>query len=174
MAKVRVLLDMAQSSSQLLGKVGGNEKLRYEQLRDISNLLSGLSLGMEAARANIQIGDEDGASASGVVTISSSGAQSVSVNGVALVGGTDYVIANLSASDVAANLASAIRNSPKSRVQAVLADASGATVVVVAKEAGDVGNMITISATGAAAASGANLVGGVDPSQRIYSFNRKA
>lgn len=173
MAKVRILIDMPISSDQLLDSYS-EAGFKYEQLQQVQFILAELASGMAEGRMNLQIGDENGDSAAGTVTISGSGAQSVTINGQALAGGTAYAIANLSASEVAANLAEAIRNSSGSRVQAVLAEASGAVVTLTAKEAGLVGNAITTTATGAAAASGATLSGGTEPSQRIYLFNRKA
>lgn len=173
MAKVRLLVDLPDSSSQLIQGLR-KKGLRYEQVQSLQFLLAELSSGMTSARVNVQIGNENGESASGTLTISSSGAQSVSINGEALTGGTDYVIANLSASAIALNLAAAIRSSQKSKVQAVLAEASGAVVTVLAKEAGAVGNLIALAATGAAAAGASTLAGGSDPTQNIYLFNRKA
>jgi hypothetical protein len=55
-----------------------------------------------------------------------------------------------------------------------MAEASGADVNLVAKEAGEVGDLITTTATGAAAADTATLEDGEEPEQQIYLFNRKA
>lgn len=173
MAKIRLMIDMPQSSHELLSRYDNNA-LKYEQVQDMGVLLNALSLGMEEGRINIQIGEEDGVSSSGEFTVSGSGAQSVTINGEVLTGGSDYDIANLSASEIALNLAEAIRNSQSSRIQAVLAEADGAVVSLLAKETGEVGDLISIAASGAVSASAANLAGGSDPAQRILLFNRKA
>jgi hypothetical protein len=173
MAKVRVFVDLPQSSAQLQQSLA-NDGLRYEQLQSMQFLLAELSAGIAEGRVNVQVGDAGGASSVGKFTFSSSGASSISINGEALVGGTDYVIENLSASEVALNAAEAIRNSQSSKIQAVMAEASGADVNLVAKEAGEVGDLITTTATGAAAADTATLEDGEEPEQQIYLFNRKA
>lgn len=173
MAKVRLLLDMPQSSAQLLAKLGA-QGFRYEQLQELSSLLAGLALGTDAARANVQIGSEDGASSTGTLTVSGSGASSASINGQALTGGTHYAISGLTAAQIATNLAEAIRNSQSSKVQAVLAEASGAVVTVTAKEAGLVGDLIALAGTGTVAASASTLASGAEPTQRSYAFNMKS
>ena len=174
-SKIKMVAEIAKSSAQLKDsweKAG----FRYEQAQEIDNFLRGLIAGTQSAILSVEIGDApgDGTAASGVITISGSGAQSVTINGGALTGGTDYDIANLSASEIAENLASAIAESSSSRVQSVMAEVSGATVILKSKSGGEVGNLVTLAATGDAAASVSNLEGGSDDGQDVYKFNGKS
>jgi hypothetical protein len=172
-SKISLFLKVALPSAEIKSRVENSEGLKYEQLQDLSNFLKGLKGGQESAFGVIEIGEgsDGGLSASGLVTIAGSGAQSVTINGGALTGGTDYDIANLSATEIAANIVAAISNSQSSRVQSVYAESSGAVVSLFSKPAGEVGNLVTTTATGDASASGATLASGAEGSQRVLKFN---
>lgn len=168
-----MFLKVALPSAEIKSRVENTAGLRSEQLQDLSNFLQGLKAGTEAGLMVLEIGEGSGGafSASGQVTIAGSGAQSVTINGGALTGGTHYAIANLSASQIAANIVEAISNSQSSRVQSVYAESSGAVVSLFNKTAGEVGNLVTLAATGAASASGANLASGAEGTERVLKFN---
>jgi hypothetical protein len=172
-SKIALFLKVALPSAEIKSRVENASGLKYEQMQDLSNFLQGLKAGSESAVAILEIGDGSGGalSASGQVTIAGSGAQSVTINGGALTGGTDYVIANLSVSEIAANIVEAITNSQLSRVQSVYASSSAGVVSLFAKSAGTVGNLVTTTATGAAAAGAATLASGAEGTQRVLKFN---
>src|SRR6266853_3094726 len=133
MSRIRIWLDTDLTQPGLEGKIVlSDSDSRWESVRDVINYCKGLSNGDEGARANIMLGEGDGAGASGTFTIASSGAQSVTINGATLTGGTDYTIANLSATQIAANIAEAIEDSTDSRIQAVRASSSAGVVTVTA------------------------------------------
>lgn len=172
-SKLNLFVKVNKSSAQIKNQVEDTSGLKYEQLQEVTNFLQGLKAGTDAGIVILEVGKGAGAaeSASGQITIAGSGAQSVTINGQALTGGTDYVIANLSATQIAANIVEAITNSQNSRVQSVYGSSSGAVVTLEAKAAGTVGNLITTTATGQASASASTLVGGAEGSQRVLKFN---
>lgn len=172
-SKINMFMKVALSSAEIKSRAENTSGLKYEQFQDLSNFMQGLKGGQESAIVILEIGEGSGGalSASGQVTIAGSGAQSVTINGGALTGGTDYVIADKSATEIAANIVEAITNSQSSRVQSVYAEASGAVVNVFNKVAGEVGNLVTLAATGDASASGANLASGAEGTQRVLKFN---
>lgn len=172
-SKLNLYLQISKSDAQVEAALQAVKSSKYDQLQLVSNLLQGLKGGQEAALAVLEVGNGSGSSASAAssVTISGNGAQSVTINGKALVGGTDYVRAGLTPTQIAVNLAKAINESQSSLVQAVMAEAVAAVVQLKAKAAGEVGNLVTLTATGAAAATDATLVGGVDGPQNILKFN---
>jgi len=172
-SKISLFIKVPLSSAEIKNRVQDIKSSRYEQLQLVKNFLRSLEGSQEAGIINLEIGDGSGdaVSATGLVTIAGSGAQSVSINGTSLTGGTDYVIANLSASDIAANILQAITDSQSSRVQSVYASQSGATITLNAKAAGTVGNLITTTATGNASVGGATLGSGVEGTQNVLKFN---
>lgn len=172
-SKLNMFLKVNLPSAEIKNRVEDPSGQKYEQLQNVINYLKGLESGTEAGIMVLEVGAGMGGatSASGEVTVSGSGAQSVTINGQALTGGSDYAIANLSASEIASNIVRAITDSQNSRIQSVYARAEGSVVVVEAKSAGTVGNLISLAASGAAAASVAALEGGAEGSQRIIKFN---
>lgn len=172
-SKINMFIKVPLSSLEIKSRVQDIKSSRYEQLQLVKNFLRALEGSQESGIMNLEIGDGSGdaLSASGTVTISGSGAQSVSINGAALTGGTDYVIADKTATEIAANIVEAITNSQSSRVQSVYANNSAGVVSLFAKSAGEVGNLITTTATGDAAASAATLEEGAEGVQNILKFN---
>ncbi len=141
---------------------------KYESMEKLKVFCQSLAGGAERGIFEVA---EDSDAATGDFTIASSGAQSVTIAGSTLTGGTDYDIANLSASQIAANLADAINDSSDGNVQLVDAEASGAAVTVTCKVNGLLGNQLAISATGAASASGTELSDGTSGSMHVLDFN---
>lgn len=141
-------------------------------MQSVMNLLRGLVGGQEAAVVNVMLGVGDGTAASGTLTISANTAQSVTINGKLLTGGTDYVIATLTASQIGDNIVAAVNSSTNSRLQAVIASNNAGVVTISARDPGAIGNVYTLAATGAAASSGANLSGGVDATQHSFNMNK--
>jgi hypothetical protein len=172
-SKISLFIKVPLSSAEIKNRVQDIKSSRYEQVQLVKNFLKGLEGSQEAGIVNLEIGDGSGdaVSATGLVSIAGSGAQSVTINGASLTGGTDYVIANLSASDIAANLLQAITDSQSSRVQSVYGELSGSTVVLKAKSAGTVGNLVTTTATGDASVGGSTLDSGVEGTQNVLKFN---
>jgi hypothetical protein len=119
---------------------------------------------------NVVIGVGDGVAASATVTVASNSAQSVTINGKALVGGTDYVIATLTATQIGDNIVAAIAASVDSRLMAVKAVNVAGVVTISAQQPGSIGNVYTLAATGAASASGAVLSGGTDATQFKFTY----
>lgn len=167
--KIKVVVEMPKSSLHIKSQYEKPGEAK-EQLKSLETLIKALNSGAESGLVCVEVGDAGagGEAASGEITISGSGAQSVTINGATLTGGTEYEIANLSNSKIAEKLAKAIADSQSSRVRAVIAEASSNKVILKAASGGQVGNLITLAATGDASASGANLSGGVDGVQHIY------
>jgi hypothetical protein len=141
---------------------------RYDAAGKLESLMQSLQGGFDKAIVEVAEGSE---AAEGTFTLSGSGASAVSVEGDILVGGTDYEIANLSASQIAVNLADAINDSASGNVQLVDAQAAGAVVTVTARSGGIIGNKIAIAASGAASVSGALLSGGTSGDLKVFKFN---
>lgn len=172
MSRMRIWLDTNLTQKGLEGKIKLSDKdNKWNSMQDVINYCKGVSNGDEGAKVNIMLGSGTGVAASGTVTIASSGAQSVTINGKALVGGTDYVIASKTVTEIAANIVSAIKASSDSRIQAVTASSSAGVVTVSANDPGTIGNMYTTTATGAASAGQATLASGADATQHAYKFN---
>jgi phage tail sheath gpL-like len=172
MARILLQIDSPLSEAQLQDRLQQNG-LKQEAMRDLLNYMRGLAAGTEAAVVEELVGlGAGGALASGTLTIAGNAAQSVTVNGVAFVGGTAYVIAAQTATQIAAAIAALINASTDSRLLAVTASSAAGVVTVQAKYPGAVGNLFTLAATGDAAASGANLAGGADAARVIYKFNQ--
>jgi uncharacterized protein YbjT (DUF2867 family) len=119
---------------------------------------------------NVTIGDGDGEFATGEATVASSGAQSLTINGKALTGGTDYDIANLSVTEIAENIVAVVNASTDSRLQVVKASNVAGVVTIDARQPGVIGNLYTLAATGAVSVSGANLASGSDATQFIFVY----
>jgi hypothetical protein len=166
--RLNIAIDSSHNQTELQNRV--DEADKSNAMADIINILRALESGSDAASVNISIGVGDGAAASGAFTIASSGAQSVTINGKALTGGTNYIIANLSVTDIASNIVAAVNASVDSRLMAVQAASAAGVVTVTARQAGALGNMFTTTATGAASAGAATLADGSDASQNVLNF----
>ena len=141
---------------------------KYENMEALKSYCQALLGGNQAAIVETSAGAE---AADGTLTIASSGAQSVTISGTTLTGGTAYAISGLSAAQIALNLAAAINASSDPQVQLVEASASAAVVTVVSKANGVIGNLIATTATGAASAQQATLAGGVSGTPVVMKFN---
>jgi hypothetical protein len=141
---------------------------RYDAAGKLESLMQSLQGGFDKAILEVA---QDSDAAQGTFTLSGSGSSAVSVEGDILVGGTDYEIANLSASEIAVNLADAINGSASGNVQLVDAEAAGAVVTVTARSGGIIGNKLAIAASGAASVSGATLAGGTSGELKVFKFN---
>lgn len=169
-ARIRITTDL--SNAGLVGLLAGSQGRKREATQDVITFLRGLEGGMRAATLDVVVGTQGGAAASGTLTVASNSASSVSVNGVALTGGTDYVIAGQTAAQIAANIQAAIAASIDTRLLAVQASVAAAVITVSSYEMGLVGNNIALAATGAVTASAATLAGGAEPVIELYRFNR--
>ncbi len=162
--KIRSDKTQSQLEGELLTASGGS---RYVQAEKVSDFLSGLKGGAKRAVLEIPV---DSTAATGLFTVASSGAQTVTIEGVTLTGGTDYTIANQTVAQVVANLAEAINDSDLN--QLVEASVYSATEVFVeAKWPGVLGNEIDTSASGAVSAGAAALAGGASGELRVFEFN---
>lgn len=169
-ARIKIITDMSDTAlNQLIAPKAG---FKYESVRDLSTWLQGLSAGAYAATLNIVVGAQGGAAATGSITIAGNSAQTAVINGKLFTGGTDYVIATLTAAEIAINLAAAINASTDTRVSALSAVASNDQVLLTAFDVGFIGNQITTTATGDASAAGAKLTGGLEPTLQEMDFNR--
>ena len=170
--RIKLLIDSVHSQTELQSRIelsdGNGKNVTAQQ---IINLIKGLENGDEAASMDVTLGAGDGVASTGTVTIASSGAQSVTINGKTLTGGTDYVVASLSAADVAANIVKAISASGDSRLRAIKATSALGVVTIKAQDPGLVGNMYTTTATGAASAGQATLGSGAEATVHKYKFN---
>ena len=156
-----------KSQTQLNDDLIQDPSLPEEFSKGVMNFLQGCAGGMQSAELQVQDGSD---SANGTFTVASSGAQTLTIAGVALTGGTSYTIANLAASAIAQNIADAINDSVNTSVQLVGATVSGADVTVTSLNPGLVGNYIPISATGAVSASGATLANGTAGTLNVYQY----
>lgn len=162
--KIRSDKTQSQLEGELLTASGGS---RYVQAEKVSDFLSGLKGGAKRAVVEIPV---DSAAATGLYTVASSGASTVTIEGFLLTGGTDYVIANQNVAQVAANLADAINASDLN--QLVEASVSGANgVFIEAKWPGVLGNEVETTATGEVSAGAATLQGGASGELRVFEFN---
>lgn len=164
-SKITFRVQSAVSQTQLQNDVvaqGGRN-----QATKLKNFLSACESGAGAAVITVL----NQASAAGTATIASSGAQSFTVNGDTLTGGTDYVIANLTATQCAVNLAAAINSSTDGNIQLVSAQSLAAVVTVTAKDSGLVGNLIPISGSGTITASGVTLAGGTSGTASVHQYS---
>lgn len=170
LASIKITTDFTDAG--LNGLLKPDSQLRRESLQKLITFLHGLEGGQYAGTVSIVVGLQGGTLASGTLTIASNSAQSVSINGVTLTGGTDYVISGKTATQIAAEIVSVVSASSDSRLKAVSASSVAGVVTVKSASPGLVGNNIALAATGAASASGADLSGGTDPVSEILSFNR--
>lgn len=154
MADSSLILTIAQTDPLQL-----NSRTGKDALVRVRNHIDGILLGAKRASSAKVFADGSAlVSATGGVTYSSSsGTQTVTINGVA-------ITASSGASDAltASAVAAAINASTNALVQyLVTASASGSVVTITSAMPGKVGNCITLAASGTGAnASGARLVGG--------------
>lgn len=167
--RLRLWIDSPLTQTELGNRV--SDTSRYVNQEKVIDYLRGLMAGTEAASVDMLVGVGSGTAASGTLTISANTAQSVTINGKTLTGGTDYVIATLSVTQIAANIVAAIAASTDSRLKAVSATSALGVVTVTAREPGAIGNIQTLAATGAGAAGAATLAGGVDAAITKFNFN---
>lgn len=170
MSRIRLLIDTNLSQVQLENKMKEPSGRPQEGLQEIMNFMRGLKAGTESASMQVLLGNGTGTPASGTLTISANTAQSVTINGKLLTGGTDYVIAAQSVTQIAAAIAVVVNASTDSRLSALSATSALGVVTLTARAPGAIGNVQSLAATGAAAASGALLTGGVDAAIVTYSF----
>ena len=124
-------------------------------MKNISNWVTGLSAGCDAASLSIKINTGNAVTASKTVTISSPITNdSLEINGVAFVAGSDWAIGG-SNTISATNLTAAINASGNALISGLVsASSDGATITISAVTPGLAGNMITLEGKGS---------GGVDP-----------
>jgi phage tail sheath gpL-like len=171
MARVKIEINSPLSQTELTNRLG-NAGRKQEDMQSLENYIKALKAGCDGATVEELVGTgTSGVLATGTLTASAITAQSVTVNGVTFTGGTDYVIALQTVTIIAAAVAALINASTDSRLLAVTATSALGVVTVSAKYPGAIGNVYTLAATGAMAASGANLSGGVDATRVIYSLN---
>jgi hypothetical protein len=166
--RINIAIDSVHSQVGLENRVDQGDK--YNVVAGVINLLRALESGSDEGSMNVSIGDGDGEFAEGDLTIASSGAQSVTINGKALAGGTDYDIANLSVTEIAENIVAVVNASTDSRLQAVKASNVAGVVTIKARIPGSIGNVYTTTATGAASAEGAVLSGGTNATQFVFEY----
>jgi hypothetical protein len=166
--RINIAIDSVHSQVGLENRVDQGDK--YNVVAGVINLLRALESGSNEGSMNVTIGDGDGEFATGEATVASSGAQSLTINGKALTGGTDYDIANLSVTEIAENIVAVVNASTDSRLQVVKASNVAGVVTIDARQPGVIGNLYTLAATGAVSVSGANLASGSDATQFIFVY----
>lgn len=160
------------TDAQLTQSMNTTTSDKRQTLTNIENWLRALKSGAASATIQVTAGLQAGTAASGTLTIASNSAQSVTINGVLFTGGSDYVISAQTVTVIAASIAALINASTSGYLSPVVATSALGVVTVTAKHPALVSNLFTLAATGAASASGANLTGGTDPTQEVFTFNR--
>jgi hypothetical protein len=124
-------------------------------MSNMSNFITGVAGGAQAASITVVINDGNAANASADVTVSSPIAgDKLLINGVSFIAGSTFAIGG-SDSATATNLANAINASANALIDGIVtASASNSTVTITAVSPGVVGNMITLEGQG---------TGGIDP-----------
>jgi hypothetical protein len=166
--RLQININSPHSQVELENRIDQGSK--YNVINGIQHLLQGFEGGNEEGSLNVSIGAGDGVQAEEDVTIASSGAQSVTINGKALTGGTDYDIADLSVTEIAENIVSVVNASTDSRLSPVVASNVAGVVTIKSRVAGEIGNVYTLAATGAASAGAAVLSGGTESTQYEFDY----
>lgn len=139
------------------------------QIAQIQTMLNAFGMGSRMGSIALTIDDGTAVAATGTVTLSGVGAagDTVVINGVTLTAVASGAVNNQwnvggSSTISATNLAAAINASTSGLVSGTVSAASVTNVVTLTALAlGQPGNAVTLAATGAGAASGARLTGGV-------------
>ncbi len=168
-SKLVVKLLSNKSQLQLEDQLVDDPSRPEEQGQLLENYVRACMGGLESAEWQLLEGAD---SATGTFTVASSGAQSLTIAGVTLTGGSSYDIAGLSAAEVALNIVDAINDSQSPALQLVGAEVGPSSDIVKVQALNDglVGNYIPISASGAITASGSELSGGSSGELKVYQF----
>lgn len=139
----------------------------HNQAVVLKNFIEALAVGAENGILEVNM---DSVAGTGTFTVTAATSQTLTIAGTTLTGGTDYVISGLTATQIAANIVTAINASVNGKVNEVVATSAAAVVTVTARTPGTLGNLVTTTATGAVTAGAATLAGGTDGLLRVLKY----
>jgi len=165
-SKISLTIRSNVSQTQLNDDLLTDASLKSEQLQKMKNFFSALEGGADQAVIDMQLQT----SATGTFTVATSGASALVIGTKVLTGGTDYVISNLTATQIASNIVTVIKASTDAQLEMVLASSSAGVVTLTSLAPGVVGNLIPISGSGEITASAAKLNSAAG-ALRIMNYN---